>query len=62
MIVVMSGSGKENRPDGNVVEKGTHSELMQKRGAYYKLYTQMRHDDSNARGYREFIRDMFTFK
>ncbi|KAI9352166.1 protein HAF-6 [Obelidium mucronatum] len=41
MIVVMSGEGKEKRVHGNVVEAGTHAELLMKRGAYYKLYQQL---------------------
>ncbi|KAJ3031619.1 UNVERIFIED_CONTAM: ATP-binding cassette, sub-B (MDR TAP), member 8 [Siphonaria sp. JEL0065] len=41
MIVVMSGEGKEKRQHGNVVEMGTHSELISKRGAYYRLYQQL---------------------
>ncbi|KAJ3084323.1 ATP-binding cassette, sub-B (MDR TAP), member 8 [Rhizoclosmatium hyalinum] len=41
MIVVMSGEGKEGREQGNVVEMGTHSHLVKKRGAYYRLYKQL---------------------
>ena len=26
--------------DGKIIEKGTHRELMQKRGYYYQLYRQ----------------------
>eukprot|EP00842_Homolaphlyctis_polyrhiza_P002814 jgi/Hompol1/3533/HPOL_006598-RA len=36
-IVVLSGAGKSMRESGNVVEMGTHSQLMLKRGAYYNL-------------------------
>jgi ATP-binding cassette subfamily B protein len=25
--------------DGKIIERGTHNDLMEKRGAYYKLYT-----------------------
>ncbi|KAJ3072866.1 hypothetical protein HDU98_002728 [Podochytrium sp. JEL0797] len=41
MIVVMSGDGKEERAHGNVIEMGSHVELLAKRGAYYKLYQQL---------------------
>ncbi|KAL2914512.1 hypothetical protein HK105_205861 [Polyrhizophydium stewartii] len=39
-IVVLSGADKQTRATGNVVETGTHAELLKQRGAYYKLYTQ----------------------
>ena len=28
--------------DGKIVERGTHQELMDKRGAYHRLYTSMK--------------------
>ena len=30
--------------EGGIVECGTHDELMQKRGAYYQLYTSQMDD------------------
>ncbi|KAJ3055188.1 ATP-binding cassette, sub-B (MDR TAP), member 8 [Rhizophlyctis rosea] len=38
VIVVLSVSRKEARKDGNVVEMGTHAELMNRKGAYYSLH------------------------
>ena len=35
MIVVMG------RVPGNIIERGTHDELMAKRGAYFKLHNQL---------------------
>ena len=40
-IVVMSGMDKNIRKTGNIVEYGTHAELIKRKGAYYKLYQQM---------------------
>ncbi len=33
--------------DGKIVERGTHDELMEKRGAYHRLYTSMRSMEEN---------------
>ncbi|KAJ3088062.1 ATP-binding cassette, sub-B (MDR TAP), member 8 [Quaeritorhiza haematococci] len=46
MIVVMSGSGVERRSSGNIVEMGTHAQLMRKRGAYFDLYNRMAAEES----------------
>ncbi|KAJ3412343.1 ATP-binding cassette, sub-B (MDR TAP), member 8 [Chytridiales sp. JEL 0842] len=50
MIVVMSDSGKDSRESGNVVETGTHKELMRKKGAYYRLYQQLSATESPLLG------------
>ncbi|KAJ3394491.1 ATP-binding cassette, sub-B (MDR TAP), member 8 [Lobulomyces angularis] len=37
LIVVMSGHGMEHRATGNILESGTHTQLMKKKGAYFDL-------------------------
>ncbi|KAJ3207618.1 ATP-binding cassette, sub-B (MDR TAP), member 8, partial [Dinochytrium kinnereticum] len=45
LIVVMTGAGKGVK-SGNVVESGTHSELMRKRGAYYRLHSRLSEEEA----------------
>lgn len=35
--------------EGEIAEKGTHSELMAKRGMYYKLYTNQNYEENSGR-------------
>ncbi|KAI8613874.1 P-loop containing nucleoside triphosphate hydrolase protein [Chytriomyces sp. MP71] len=44
LIVVMSGDEEQKKKNGNVVEMGTHTSLLAKKGAYYRLYQNLSED------------------
>ena len=39
--------------DGKIIERGTHRELLRKKGRYYKLYTEQFREEQMKRAYKE---------
>ena len=41
--------------DGKIIERGTHKELLKKKGRYYKLYTEQFREEQMKKAYKEIL-------
>ncbi|KAJ3095270.1 ATP-binding cassette, sub-B (MDR TAP), member 8 [Phlyctochytrium planicorne] len=49
-LIVVMGSIRQSGGKGNIVEMGTHQELMRKRGAYHRLYNRLSEEEAEKKG------------